>query len=163
MPSFRKEVDSMDYVILLKTLVDADCKRNVIEKIPCEGEVTLAFAYKLCECQTIDIKESLFEVNEPLEAVFIKRPTFIFDDEFLLKHSNPIANEVASLAFGYGTLHNQCLCGNVMMCKTDEEGETFPFTEKEADCVVKILERLNKCTPDISFKVQAPTVTFMEF
>lgn len=154
----------MNYLVLVKTVVDDNGKRNVIEKIPYDGEVSLKSAYELIGCETIDIKEVPFHAI-PLSdvIVFLPKMTFIFDDEFLLKHSKPVANEIASLAFGYGTLHNQCLCGNVMMCKTDEEGETFPFTEKEADCVVKILERLNKCTPDISFKVQAPTVTFMEF
>lgn len=89
--------------------------------------------------------------------------TFIFDDEFLLKHSKPVANEIASLAFGYGRLHDQCLCGNVLFCETNEEGENIPFDEIYANALVKQLKTLGNHVSEIKFSVQQPTMTFMEF
>lgn len=95
----------MNYLVLVKTVVDDNGKRNVIEKIPYDGEVSLKSAYELIGCEIIDIKEVPFHAI-PLSdvIVFLPKMTFIFDDEFLLKHSKPVANEIASLAFGYGRL-----------------------------------------------------------
>lgn len=154
----------MNYLVLVKTVVDDNGKRNVIEKIPYDGEVSLKSAYELCECETIDIKEVPFHAI-PLSdvIVFLPKMTFIFDDEFLLKHSKPVAKEIASLAFGYGRLHNQCLCGNVLFCETNEEGENFPFDEIYANALVKQLKTLGNHVSEIKFSVQQPTMTFMEF
>lgn len=154
----------MNYLVLVKTVVDDNGKRNVIEKIPYDGEVSLKSAYELCECETIDIKEVPFHAI-PLSdvIVFLTKMTFIFDDEFLLKHSKPVVNEIASLAFGYGRLHDQCLCGNVLLCDTNEEGESFPFDEDYADMVVKFLKRIGNHVDEVKFTVPKPTMTFMEF
>lgn len=154
----------MNYLVLVKTVVDDNGKRNVIEKIPYDGEVSLKSAYELCECETIDIKEVPFHAIPFSDViVFLPKMTFIFDDEFLLKHSKPVANEIASLAFGYGRLHNQCLCGNVLFCETNEEGENFPFDEIYANALVKQLKILGNHVSEIKFSVQQPTMTFMEF
>ena len=136
----------------------------MIEKSPYDGEVALKSAYELCECETIDIKEVPFHAI-PLSdvIVFLPKMTFIFDDEFLLKHSKPLANEIASLAFGYGNLHDECLCGNVLFCETNEEGENFPFDEARANAFVKQLKILGNHVSEIKFSVQQPTMTFMEF
>ena len=154
----------MNYLVLVKTVVDDNGKRNVIEKIPYDREVSLKSAYELCECETIDIKEVPFHAI-PLSdvIVFLPKMTFIFDDEFLLKHSKPVANEIASLAFGYGRLHNQCLCGNVLFCETNEEGENIPFDEARANALVKQLKILGNHVREMKFSVQQPTMTFMEF
>lgn len=154
----------MNYLVLVKTVVDDNGKRNVIERIPYDGEVSLKSAYELIGCETIDIKEVPFHAI-PLSdvIVFLPKMTFIFDDEFLLKHSKPVANEIASLAFGYGRLHNQCLCGNVLFCETNEEGENIPFDEIYANAFVKQLKTLGNHVSEIKFSVQQPTMTFMEF
>lgn len=154
----------MNYLVLVKTVVDDNGKRNVIEKIPYDGEVSLKSAYELIGCETIDIKEAPFHAI-PLSdvIVFLPKMTFIFDDEFLLKHSKPVANEIASLAFGYGRLHDQCLCGNVLFCETNEEGENFPFDEIYANALVNQLKTLGNYVSEVKFTVQQPTMTFMEF
>lgn len=148
----------MNYLVLVKTVVDDNGKRNVIEKIPYYGEVSLKSAYELCECETIDIKEVPFHAI-PLSdvIVFLPKMTFIFDDEFLLKHSKPVANEIASLAFG------QALCGNVLLCETNEEGESFPFDEARTYALVKQLKTLGNHVEEMKFTVPKPTMTFMEF
>ncbi len=154
----------MNYLVLVKTVVDDNGKRNVIEKIPYDGEVSLKSAYELIGCETIDIKEVPFHAI-PLSDViaFIPKMTFIFDDEFLLKHSKPVANEIASLAFGYGKFHDQCLCGNVLFCETNEEGENIPFDEIHANALVKQLKTLGNHVDEVKFTVQQPMMTFREF
>lgn len=108
----------MNYLVLVKTVVDDNGKRNVIEKIPYDGEVSLKSAYELIGCEIIDIKEVPFHaIPFSDEIVFMPDITLIFDDEFLLKHSKPVVNELASMVFG------QSLCGNVLFCETNEEGE----------------------------------------
>jgi hypothetical protein len=154
----------MNYLVLVKTVVDDNGKRNVIEKIPYDGEVSLKSAYELIGCETIDIEEVPFYARKfRHELTFIPKMTFIFDDEFLLKHSKPVANELASLAFGYGKFHNQCLCGNVLLCDTNEEGESFPFDEDYANMVVKCLKRIGNHVDEVKFTVQQPMMTFKEF
>lgn len=154
----------MNYLVLVKTVIDDNGKRNVIERIPYDGEVSLKSAYELCECETIDIKEVPFHaIPFDREIVFMPDVTLIFDDEFLLKHSKPVVNELASLAFGYGNLHDQCLCGKVLFCETNEEGESFPFDEDYADMVVKRLKRIGNHVDEVKFTVPKPTMTFMEF
>lgn len=154
----------MNYLVLVKTVVDDNGKRNVIEKIPYDGEVSLKSAYELIGCETIDIKEVPFYARKfRHELTFIPKMTFIFDDEFLLKHSKPVANELASLASGYGKFHDQCLCGNVLLGDTNEEGEIFPFDEDYANMVVKCLKRIGNHVDEVKFIVQQPMMTFREF
>ena len=54
----------------------------------------------------------------------------IFDDEFLLNNTEPKANEIASLLFGYSVMRNDCLCGNVIVAKANGS-ETVGFTDEE--------------------------------
>lgn len=148
----------MNYLVLVKTVVDDNGKRNVIEKIPYDGEVSLKSAYELIGCEIIDIKEVPFHAMMfRREIVFMPDITLIFDDEFLLKHSKPVVNELASMVFG------QALCGNVLLCETNEEGESFPFDEDYADMVVKCLKRIGNHVDEVKFTVPKPTMTFMEF
>ena len=148
----------MNYLVLVKTVVDDNGKRNVIERIPYDGEVSLKSAYELCECETIDIKEVPFHaIPFDREIVFMPDVTLIFDDEFLLKHSKPVVNELASMVFG------QALCGNVLLCETNEEGESFPFDEARTHALVKQLKTLGNHVNEMKFTVPKPTMTFMEF
>jgi len=120
--------------------------------------------YKLCECELIDIKDipiQLVEFNN--ELGIIPAVTLIFDEEFLLKNQKPIANEIASVIFGYGRMHDQCLCGNVLLCYTNEEGDCMPFSESETNGIIKCLKRINEHIKDMVFKVQEPIMTFRTF
>ena len=87
----------------------------------------------------------------------------VFDDEFLLNNSKPVANELASIVYGYGQHHNQCLCGSVMLCCTNQDEECVPFQESEADAVIKCLHELNKHVNSIEFIVQEPMMSYRAF
>lgn len=92
----------------------------------------LGFFYKNLGCECIDIVAPY-----GLEVPGLKGISMVVDDEALLKE-NPVANPVASLAYGY-MKHGQPICGTVMLCKdeyTPEGIETGGFTEEEADKVV---------------------------
>ena len=111
----------MNYVLLLKTKIDNNIKHNSIEKIPYKGKISLRAMCKLCECELIDIKDiplQLVEFNN--ELGIIPAVTLIFDEEFLLKNQKPIANEIASVIFGYGRMHDQCFMWQciIMLHKT---------------------------------------------
>lgn len=141
----------MGYMVLLKTVLDDSGVKNVIQKISHAGEIKLGTMYKHCECRCIDIKEidtSLLDM-ENIVAVY--------DDEFLLKGGELYANQLASVLYGY-LEHGECLCGNVLLCKTTEDGDCIPFDETEADNVVKSLGKLD--VEDIEFKVQEPRMYF---
>ena len=106
----------MNYVVLVKTNINNNIKHNSIEKIPYQGKISLEAMYKLCECDLVDIKEVPIQlVKFDNELGIIPAVTLIFDEEFLLKNQKPIANEIASVIFGYGRMHDQCLCGNVLL------------------------------------------------
>lgn len=154
----------MNYVLLVKTKIDNNIKHNSIEKIPYKGKISLESMYKLCECELVDIK------NIPLQLVefddelgIIPAVTLVFDEEFLLKTEKPVANELASVIYGYGRLHDQCLCGNVLLSYTNEKGECMPFSENEANGIIKCLKRINEHIKDMVFKVQEPIMTFRTF
>lgn len=120
--------------------------------------------YKLCECELIDIKDIPLQLVEfDNELGIIPAVTLIFDEEFLLKNQKPIANEIASVIFGYGRMHDQCLCGNVLLCYTNEEGDCMPFSENETNGIIKCLKRINEHIKDMVFKVQEPIMTFRTF
>ncbi len=72
------------------------------------------------DCRFIDIAESV--INNKIGCKVI----LIFDDEFLLNHTKPIANKIANLFFGYTVTTDECLCGNVIVAK-DVDGETAGF------------------------------------
>lgn len=94
----------MNYAILLKTVVDANGKTNSVEKVPYEGAITLKSMYELCECEYVDIKEVPLQLVEfDGQLGIIPGVTLIFDEEFLLKNENPVANELASAIYGYGS------------------------------------------------------------
>jgi hypothetical protein len=120
--SFRKEVDFMNYAVLIKTVVDANGKTNCVEKVPMMeafSTISLESMYKLCECELVEIKDMPLQLVEfDGELGIIPAVTLVFDEEFLLKHENPVANELASAIYGYGRMHEQCLCGNVLLCNT---------------------------------------------
>lgn len=98
----------MNYAILLKTVVDASGKTNSVEKVPYEGAITLKSMYELCECEYVDIKEVPLQLVEfDGQLGIIPGVTLIFDEEFLLRNENPVANELASAIYGYGRLHDQ--------------------------------------------------------
>ena len=120
--------------------------------------------YEYCKCDTIDIRSvPLFlHTEDPLLGISPKI-ALIFDDDFLLKNSKPVANEVASLVFGYGFLHNSCICGDVLMCLLDSEGDCQPFNEVSVNNVISTLNDINNITGDIQFVVQKPKHTFITF
>lgn len=154
----------MNYVLLVKTKIDNNIKHNSIEKIPYKGKISLESMYKLCECELIDIKDIPLQLVEfDNELGIIPAVTLIFDEEFLLKNQKPIANEIASVIFGYGRMHDQCLCGNVLLCYTNEEDDCLPFGESEANGIIKCLKRINEHIQDMQFKVQEPIMTFRTF
>lgn len=155
----------MQYVVLVKTVVDENGnKKNVIEKVAHVGDIELKTMYKLCECEYIDIKEVPFRLSWfDGEMCIIPAVTMVFDDEFLLNHSKPIANELASLVYGYGQIHYQCLCGSVMLCVTNQDGDCVPFQESEADAVIKCLHELNNHVDSIEFIVQEPMMSYRAF
>lgn len=135
----------MNYVLLVKTKIDNNIKHNSIEKIPYKGKISLESMYKLCECELIDIKDIPLQLVEfDNELGIIPAVTLIFDEEFLLKNQKPIANEIASVIFGYDRMHDQCLCGNVLLCYTNEEGDCMPFSESETNGIIKCLKRINE-------------------
>lgn len=154
----------MNYVLLVKTKIDNNIKHNSIEKIPYKGKISLESMYKLCESELIDIKDIPLQLVEfDNELGIIPAVTLIFNEEFLLKNQKPIANEIASVIFGYGRMHDQCLCGNVLLCYTNEEGDCMPFSESETNGIIKCLKRINEHIKDMVFKVQEPIMTFRTF
>lgn len=154
----------MNYVVLVKTKIDNNIKHNSIEKIPYQGKISLEDMYKLCKCELVDIKDIPLQLVEfDGELGIIPAVTLVFDEEFLLKTEKPVANELASVIYGYDRLHDQCLCGNVLLSYTNEEGECMPFSESEANGIIKCLKRINEHIKDMVFKVQEPIMTFRTF
>lgn len=155
----------MQYVVLVKTVVDENGnKKNVIEKVAHVGDIELKTMYKLCECECIDIKDVPFRLSWfNGEMCIIPQVTMVFDDEFLLNHQKPVANELASLIYGYSQLHNQCLCGSVLLCVTNQDGDCVPFQENEANAVIKCLHELNNHANSIEFIVQEPMMSYRAF
>lgn len=155
----------MQYVVLVKTVVDENGeKSNVIEKVAHIGDIELKTMCKLCECEYIDVKNVPFRLSWfDDEMCIIPAVTMVFDDEFLLNHSKPIVNELASLVYGYGQIHDQCLCGSVMLCVTNQDEKCVPFQENEADAVIKCLRELNNHADNIKFIAQKPIMMYRAF
>lgn len=149
----------MDYVILLKTVLENNTVANIIQRIPHTGDIELATMYKYCECRCIDVKNINTSFLDNMKNIVV-----IFDEEFLLKSGDIYANEIASVLYGY-LEHGECLCGNVMLCKTTDDGDCVPFEEKEADRIMKLLYELEWLIQanDIEFKVQQPKMFFRAF
>ena len=83
-----------------------------------EQKLELKTMYDWIGCDLIEIGQSV--INDKMDC----NVKLIFDEEFLLKNE-PQVNKIASLLFGYGILHDEVLCGNVLIAKDilNEEGE----------------------------------------
>lgn len=143
----------MGYIVLLKTVLENNLVENIIQKIPHIGDIELETLYKHCECRCIDIKDIDTSWLETENVVAV------YDDEFLLKGGELYANQLASVLYGY-LEHGECLCGNVLLCKTTEDGDCIPFDEAEADNIVNLLGKLDGYIKDVEFKVQEPRMYF---
>lgn len=106
------------------------------------------------DCRFIDIAESV--INDKIGCKVI----LIFDDEFLLNHTKPIANKIASLFFGYTLTTDECLCGNVIVAK-DVDGETAGFTDDEISKLEKLIASIQAVSKFLKFEVQEPCITFI--
>lgn len=98
----------MNYVVLVKTNIDNNIKHNSIEKIPYKGKISLESMYKLCECDLVDIKDIPLQLEFDGELEIIPAVTLVFDEEFLLKSENPVANELASVIVTVDYMTNAC-------------------------------------------------------
>lgn len=105
-------------------------------------------------CRCIDIAVSVIGPKMGCEVLLI------FDDEFLLNNTDPKANEIASLLFGYSVVRDECLCGNVIIAKA-EGSETVGFTNEELKKLQKILKTCKKLAAMTRFVVQKPCFTFI--
>ncbi len=106
------------------------------------------------DCRCIDIAESV--INKKMGCNVL----LIFDDEFLLNNSEPLPNKIASLLFGYSIRTSDCLCGNVILAKADED-ETVGFTDEEIKKLMRLIKIAENFAPIIKFKVQEPRMTFI--
>lgn len=105
-------------------------------------------------CRCIDIATSVISKKMGCEVLLI------FDDEFLINHTEPKANEIASLLFGYSVIRDECLCGNVIIAK-GEGDKTVGFTDTEYSRLKNILETCKKVAAMTRFKVQQPYFEFI--
>jgi hypothetical protein len=145
------------YIILLKSYLDEDgVLQEAIEQVPHNGNIGLKKLYELIGCDIVDVKETQpAGYNLMSTCVMLPAMTLVFDDEFLLKTDNPQANRLASVLNGYPWRHSQCLCGNVVICDSTEDGEMVPFDEEATAKIVSGLEKLYAEAVDhIKFKVQ---------
>lgn len=114
-----------NYIILFTPEIDGNKLCSVITKEVCNTKsLELERCYDLIDCRLIDI-----------HTVCDGNLLLIFDDEFLLNHI-PIPNVMAS------QLDRCVLCGKVILCRTDNDGECVPFTEAEADLLISLLKRI---------------------
>ena len=105
-------------------------------------------------CRFIDIAESV--ISKKMGC----RVLLIFDDEFLLTNTEPQANKIASLLFGYKLSRDECLCGNVIVAK-DVNGETMGFTDTEMKKLEKLIDICKGYSMFIKFNVQEPQIMFI--
>lgn len=121
-----------------------------------EGKLKLETMYDWISggCRCIDIAVSVIGPKMGCEVLLI------FDDEFLLNNSEPKANEIASLLFGYDFVRNECLCGNVIIAK-GEGDETVGFSNEEMRKLQKILNTCKKLAAMTRFVVQKPHFEFI--
>lgn len=124
------------------------------------AKLDLKTMYDLIGCETIDIKNIPKSVWSNIGC--IPEMAAVFDDEFLLRHEEPVANPVASALYGY-FMHDQCLCGTVLLCNNGDDGDLEGFDDAEADELVKKLIEINAKVCDIDFIVQEPKIKFMQF
>lgn len=93
-----------------------------------EQKLELETMYDWIGCDLIEIGQSV--INDKMDC----NVKLVFDEEFLLKNE-PQVNKIASLLFGYGILHDEVLCGNVLIAKDvlnkEDEPELGGFNEGE--------------------------------
>lgn len=120
-----------NYVILLKPEIDGNTLYSVATAEVCDGDtLKLERCYTLLDCDLIDI-----HVISELEDELL----LIFDDEFLLKHP-PVPNVLAS------QLDQQVICGSALLCRSGADGSCLPFSAAEANLIVTLLKRFQRCT-----------------
>lgn len=120
-----------NYVILLSPGIDGNTLYSVATAEVCDGDtLKLERCYALLDCDLIDI-----HVISELEDELL----LIFDDEFLLKHP-PVPNVLAS------QLDQQVICGSALLCRSGADGSCLPFSAAEANLIVTLLKRFQRCT-----------------
>ena len=120
-----------------------------------EQKLELQTMYDWIGCELIEIGQSV--INDKMDC----NVKLVFDEEFLLK-KEPQANKIASLLFGYGILHDEVLCGNVLIAKDviNEKGEVElgGFSEGEIKKLESIIDIARNLASIMIFKVQEPKV-----
>lgn len=120
-----------------------------------EQKLELKTMYDWIGCDLIEIGQSV--INDKMDC----NVQLIFDEEFLLKNE-PQVNKIASLLFGYGILHDEVLCGNVLIAKDilNEEGEQElgGFNEGEIKKLESIIDIARNLASIMIFKVHEPKV-----
>ncbi len=120
-----------------------------------EQKLELKTMYDWIGCDLIEIGQSV--INDKMDC----NVQLIFDEEFLLKNE-PQVNKIASLLFGYGILHDEVLCGNVLIAKDilNEEGEQElgGFNEGEIKKLESIIYIARNLASMMIFKVHEPKV-----
>lgn len=120
-----------------------------------EQMLELETMYDWIGCDLIEIGQSV--INDKMDC----NVKLVFDEEFLLK-SKPQVNKIASLLFGYGILHDEVLCGNVLIAKDvlNEEGdlELGGFNEGEIKKLESIIDIARNLASIMIFKVHEPKV-----
>lgn len=120
-----------------------------------EEKLELETMYYWIGCDFIEIGQSI--INDKMDCSV----KLVFDEEFLLKNE-PQVNKIASLLFGYGILHDEVLCGNVLIAKDvlNEEGEPelSGFNDGEIKKLESIIEIVRNIASIMIFKVHEPKV-----
>ena len=120
-----------------------------------EEKLELETMYDWIGCDFIEIGQSI--INDKMDCSV----KLVFDEEFLLKNE-PQVHKIASLLFGYGILHDEVLCGNVLIAKDvlNEEGEPelSGFNDGEIKKLESIIEIVRNIASIMIFKVHEPKV-----
>lgn len=120
-----------------------------------EEKLELETMYDWIGCDFIEIGQSI--INDKMDCSV----KLVFDEEFLLKNE-PQVNKIASLLFGYGILHDEVLCGNVLIAKDvlneEDEPELSGFNDGEIKKLESIIEIVRNIASIMIFKVHEPKV-----
>lgn len=138
----------MSKYVLLKNDGSVEVK-ELAEKLELET------MYNWIGCDFIEIGQSVISDKMDCDV------KLVFDEEFLLK-DEPQANKIASLLFGYGVLHNEVLCGNVLIAKDvlnkEGEPELGGFNDGEMKKLENIIGIAKNLTSLMIFQVQEPKI-----
>ena len=138
----------MSKYVLLKNDGNVEIK-ELAEKLE------LKTMYEWIGCDFIEIGQSV--ISDKMDC----NVKLVFDEAFLLKNE-PQANKIASLLFGYGILHDEGLCGDVLIVKDvlNEEGEPElgGFNEGEMKKLENIIEIAKNLASLMIFKVHEPKI-----